>query len=100
MEEVVMSSYQNAPFPEKYNNHSIKFNTLDIQDTFNLIELVTKTRSTRRNLNINDSKELLFSLDEKMPNYIDSNLDIIYKLAKIKFVEFEMCLYIAGSQKK
>jgi len=32
MKEVVMSSYLNAPFPEKYNNHSIKFNTLNAKE--------------------------------------------------------------------
>lgn len=69
MKEVVMDSYLNAPFPEKYNNHSINFNTLNPKE-----------------YKLTNDERVAFGLKERRKNVPDSLFNGKVKNAETQFV--------------
>lgn len=72
---------------ESFPNHNFGFNKEIVANTENIVELISKIRSIRVDLNISPAIFLnLYFEGDRLPDYVENNLDIIKKVARLEEV--------------
>lgn len=87
--DIVLEAYQNWPFPDKYNDHRIDLNTLDLAEY-----ALTEEEKEKLSLNKNEAEELLSgTVSNLTAGIITDNTHVKYQLDKFiisKKLPFQM----------